>query len=97
LSIAFVAQDASKEINDFEIAARRSPVLSRSNRLAYLFFLAARNHQEPMVAEEVANAVMTEATYDSSIGRALYREHQLSWHAERVDCGSRKCHRWLGG
>jgi len=89
-SIAFSAQDASREISDFETAARRLPVRPRSNRLAYLFFLAARNHHEPMGVEDVANAVMIGATCDSNSRRAPYREHQLSWYPERVDAVRRR-------
>jgi transcriptional regulator GlxA family with amidase domain len=85
VSIAFIAQDVSREISEFESAARRSPVRPRSNRLAYLFFLADINHDELMVAEEVANAVIAEAACESSTRHALYREHQLNWYAERVD------------
>jgi transcriptional regulator GlxA family with amidase domain len=85
VSIALVAPDASREISEFESSARRSPVRPPSNRLAYLFFLAARDHDEPMVKEEAANAVITEAAGDSGTRRVLYREHRLNWYAERVD------------
>lgn len=90
VSIACSVQDASRETSDFERTARRSPVRPPSNRLAYLFFLAARNHDEPMVVEEVANAVISEAVCDAGNRRALYREHQLNWYAERVEAGRRQ-------
>src|SRR5262249_2281247 len=57
---------------------------------AYLFFLAARNHHEPMGVEDVANAAMIGATCDSNSRRAPYREHQLSWYPERVDAVRRR-------
>ncbi len=90
VSVAFVMQNASRESGEFERATRRSPVRPRSNRMAYLFLLAAKNHDEPMVAEEVANAVITEAAGDSNTRRALYREHQLHWYAERVEAVRRQ-------
>ena len=92
VSFACSVQDASRETSQFERTARRSPVRPRSNRLAYLFFLAARNHDEPMVAEEVANAVIREPACDSGSPRALYREHQLNWYWERVEAVRRQLH-----
>jgi AraC family transcriptional regulator len=85
VSVAFVAQDASGEIRAFESATRRSPVRPGSNRLGYLFFSAVRNHNEPMVAEQVAHALITDAACDPGNPRVLYREHQLNWYAERVE------------
>jgi AraC family transcriptional regulator len=85
MSIAFAPQDIVKEITAFERAARRLPVHAPTNRFAYLFFLAARSNHEPMAAEEAAREVIVEAAGEPRTVSKPYREHQLSWYAERVD------------
>jgi AraC-like DNA-binding protein len=83
----------SAEIAAFDHAARTQPLLPRSNRLGYLFLLAARTCNEPMAAEEAAHCAMAEIAYRSVPGRRAYREHQLRWYAERVDAVRRRLDR----
>jgi hypothetical protein len=63
----------------FERAARRLPVRQPSNRLAYLFLLAARTPNESMATEEAAHEVLAMAACEPDTRRKPYRDRQLSW------------------
>jgi AraC family transcriptional regulator len=84
LSVSFFPQDDSAEISAFKHAARTLPVHPPSNRLAYLFLLATRRPSEPMAAEEAVHELIAAALKSWHPGKS-YRDHQLSWYAERVD------------
>ncbi len=91
MTIAYIPYaDSSEETESFEVAARTRPVLASSNRLAYLFLQVARTSNEPMAAEEAAHGVMAEIAGQALPVRRAYREHQLSWYAERVDAVRRQ-------
>jgi AraC family transcriptional regulator len=94
MTIAYVpSASSSQETAAFERAARTRPVLSPSNRLAYLFLQVARISNEQMAAEEAAHCVIAEIACQSVPVRRAYREHQLSWYAERVDAVRRQIDR----
>jgi len=85
LTIACLPDSPSREILEFERAVRLQPVVSQSNRLAYLFLEVSRKSGEPMATEEAVQSIFSEITCLSVPRRKLYRERQLSWYAERVD------------
>jgi AraC family transcriptional regulator len=94
MSITYVpSANSFGEIAAFERAARTHPVLPESNRLAYLFLQIARISNEQMAAEEAAHSVIAEIACHAVPVRGAYREHQLSWYAERVDAVRRQIDR----
>lgn len=85
-SIACVLPTGSSgEIVAFEGAVRAQPVLPRCNRLAYLFLRAKRASNDQLAAEEAAHEVIISIIHRAGSLRRAYREHQLTWYAERVD------------
>lgn len=91
MTIACVSSaDPSEETAALERVARTRPVLPPSNRLAYLFLQIARISDEHMAAEEAAHSVIAEIAGQSDPLRRPYREHQLSWYADRVDAVRRQ-------
>lgn len=90
MSIAFVPQDVREGMAGFECSARTLPVRGSSNRLAYLFFLAARSHHDRLAAEEAVHEVIAEALCESRPANKLYRDRQFRWYAERVDAVRRQ-------
>jgi AraC family transcriptional regulator len=94
LTIAYLQPaNPCEEIAAFERVARTRPVLPPSNRLAYLFLQLAQVSTEQMAAEEAAHCVIAEIACPSVQVRRPYREHQLSWYAERVDAVRRQLDR----
>ena len=94
VSINYVASANSPEQTDrFERAARKKPVHSPSNRLAYLFLQLAKSREEPMRAEEAVHEVIAEILRYSDHAREPYRDRQLSWYAERVDAARQQMDR----
>jgi AraC family transcriptional regulator len=95
VSINYLASANSPEQTDrFERVARKQPVHSPSNRLAYLFRQLAKSREEPMRAEDAVHEVIAEILGYSDHSRKPYRDQQLSWYAERVDAARQQMDRY---
>src|SRR5262249_7342532 len=81
-------EDATDLLQSFAAVVRRHPVLTTSNRLAYLKRVLEDASSNPLRTECRAHELLTAVgNLDAATNRKLhvYRKHQLSWYAERVD------------
>ncbi|HEX3320056.1 MAG TPA: AraC family transcriptional regulator [Terriglobales bacterium] len=84
LSVCYVKEDVGPEFQQFELAARRSPVIEVSNRTGFLRWALARV-DDAIAAEELGAELLVEVQNCDNIHQRPFRECQFDWYAERVD------------